>query len=146
MYRFHHVFCFSLLVVFLSGCAASTPVKEAPLDQSKQEQLRAALTGTWKQTHRKESKDGRKQRLKVTIKKWTFNEDGTGTLIAGSENPVTGKVTNSNDFSWHLEGRNLALGDPGNKSVKFRVDDWTSDKMTWFDYPSSTYYIVEKVN
>jgi hypothetical protein len=136
------IFSFTL---FLTGCAASSaPVKKAPLSSSKQSELRSKLIGKWKQTYRKESRNGTRKPLKYTIKKWTFNEDGTGEIIAGAKNPVTGKTVNSNTFSWHLEGRNLALGEPGNETIKFRIDQWDDNQMTWFNYPSSSFYIVEK--
>ncbi len=130
----------------LLGCATGAPVEPAPLASSKQGKLRANLVGQWKQTHRKESQDAPRQALEYKIMKMTFNEDNSGVLAGGGKNPMTGgKTTERNDFQWYLEGRNIAIGEKGKEEVKYRVEEWSDDRMTLFNYPSDAYYIMTRV-
>mgnify|MGYP000191631727 CR=1 FL=1 len=132
-----------VLFTGLAGCMGGTPVKEAPLSQSKLNDLRSTLPGTWKLTYRKSDRQAKRKPVDVVIKKWSFRQDGTGTITAGSDNPVTGKTTRSNDFTWSLEGRNLVIGKDGKH---FRVDNWQDDEMLWFHYQGSNYYVIERID
>lgn len=135
-----------LAAAALLGCATGAPVEPAPLASGKQDELRSDLVGQWKQTHRRESKDAPRQEVKYKIMKLTFNEDGTGVLAGGGKNPMTGgKTTERNDFQWYLEGRNIAIGEKGKEDVKYRVEEWSDDSMTLFNYPSDSYYIMTRV-
>jgi hypothetical protein len=132
-----------LLVVTLSlvGCAGKspTPVKEAPLKASKVKDLKNTMIGQWELTQRKKKERAWRRPVKNVIKRWSFNEDGTGMLAVGASE----STLSTNDFNWKLEGRNLVIGDD---QRYFRVDKWLDDEMIWFNYQGSNFYIVERIN
>jgi hypothetical protein len=124
-----------------SGCASSTPVTDAPLEASEQQELRDTVIGTWKHTHTEDA-DGEREKMDAAQITWTFNKDGTG--VYHQVVPTIG-MDAKNPFRWQLEGRNIRLGmEKGDNTTFYRADDWSADQMKWFNYTLSDYYIVQK--
>lgn len=124
-----------------AGCTGADPVPDAPLDASRQQQLRSRLVGTWRHVGTKTSADGNLRRDETQEVTWTFRADGTGTYRR--ERPVSGREE-AGDFEWELEGRNILLRDlGGTDELYYRAESWSADEMTWFKYASENYLVVE---
>lgn len=124
-----------------AGCTGADPVPDAPLDASRQKQLRSRLVGTWRHVGTRASPDGDLQRDETQQVTWTFRADGTGTYRR--ERPVSGREE-AGDFEWELEGRNIRLRDlGGTDELYYRAESWSAGSMTWFKYASEHYLVLE---
>lgn len=129
------------VVMFVSGCASSTPVTDAPLEANELIELREMVLGTWKHTHTEDDSGEREEMSSAEIS-WTFHKDGTG--VYHQVVPTIG-MDAKKPFKWQLEGRNIRLDlEEGGNTTYYRADDWAADKMKWFNYTMSDYYIVQK--
>ncbi|QDG52403.1 lipocalin family protein [Persicimonas caeni] len=136
------IVCLLTAVVMLAaGCASSTPVTDAPLEATKQQELRQTLVGTWQHTHTEDA-DGQREPMNAAKITWTFNNDGTG--VYHQVVPTIG-MDAKNPFQWQLEGRNIRLSmETGSDATYYRADEWAAGQMKWFNYTLSDYYIVKK--
>lgn len=130
-----------VVALLVSACASSTPVTDAPLEATKQQELRQTIIGTWHHTHIEET-DGEREPMTAAKISWTFNNDGTG--VYHQIVPTIG-MDAKNPFQWQLEGRNIRLGmEKGGETTYYRADKWSNGQMKWFNYTMSDYYIVKK--
>lgn len=131
----------AVLLSLCAGCAASTPVEDAPLAEERQKKLHQTLVGTWEHTHIVDKKGNREPVETATIT-WSFKEDGTG---AYHQKVPSMSMNKMNSFHWHLEGRNIVLElDKGGRKTYYRAESWSPQQMRWFNYTQSNHYVVRK--
>jgi hypothetical protein len=141
LWSIRYLFCASILLFSTTGCATSTPVSEAPLEESRQQALRSSLTGTWQHVATKSNPEATPEPMEPTTITWTFREDGTGTFR--QKIPSIDRH-DTREFEWRLEGRNIVLSDKGqDNETYYRAESWSDQKMTWFNYTMSNYYVME---
>lgn len=128
------------------GCTRSPSVEKAPLPKSKQKELKNVVTGTWKLTHRKRWERSELEPVKDgTIKKWTLRRDGSIVTETIRGHWFTDPTPHRTTGTWRLQGRNLKLEKSDSIEVRFRVEDWSENQMTWYNYDSGSYYVLERI-
>lgn len=140
------------------GCATSTPVKEEPLPDDKQKELRETLTDPeayW--THNMAGRSrahGVKPRSDTYYNRsLKFKKDGTVKAVTPTadlsegidmEKAVEGKLNVEWKREWELEGRNIRIVNDEGEERYFRADSWSSDSLQLFDYEDSETWYYER--
>lgn len=143
--RFSLPCALSILAAVCSlGCSgASTSVVSSPLTTEKLNDLHCTMEGTW--TLR--TIDG-KDMGAMTDQRWVFRGKGSGEYQQrrGTNALMSAAVyEGDNPFTWRLDGANLILNlEKGSRTTVYRVDEWSQQEMTWFNYTLSDSYRLER--
>ena len=142
----HHVTVFvcALIVLCILGCAgAFSNVVPSPLHHKRLEDLTCTLEGTW--TLRSIDAQATGQ---MANQQWVFRGNGSGVYKQRrGTNAVIGASVyeGDNNFAWTLDGANLSLVfEEGNRTTVYRVEHWSQQDMSWFNYLLSDLYKLER--
>ncbi len=72
---------------------------------------------------------------------WIFESDYTGIYY---QNPEY-SAPSEQEINWKLDSNDIVfIGDDGSESRNYRVDEWGSDTMRWYNYTLDNIYVVAK--
>lgn len=126
-----------LVCAAFCACASATPVEEAPLEADQSAELECLVVGTWYH----ETSDGTPiQQPAQNL--YHLQSDGTGHIEPNKGSQQMGMGSNITNFDWRVDGRNLHLDRHDGQEDVFRVDEWSTDEMSWFYYNNSMNYGV----
>lgn len=130
----------------LIGCGGGggAPVLETDSTLSAEEQadLRRTLIGrTWgvefvTPTPNMQNREEKKNQLK-----WHFNADGTVRMTVVMNLPMAPEQEKSARMNWTLENRELTFSG-GDSHERFRILDWSDERMMWLNYEGDNYFVL----
>lgn len=141
-------FALALGLLGLIGCGGGgqAPVLETDDSLSAEEQadLRRTLIGnTWVVEAVTPSPNMRNLEERTSRIQWEFKNDETVlmSMKIAKNVPFAGGTQKSGRFNWRLEGRELYFTG-GDARKRFRVLNWSDERMMWLNYEEDDYFVL----